>query len=351
MQDILHKTLIIRFSSVGDIVLSSPLLRALRRRFPQSQIDYLVKAEFAELVRQSPYCSHVITFPAGGTFADLLRIRKMNTRERYDAIVDLHGSLRSRFLCLGARRVMRINKRAVARFFLIHGKRNIYRLFGGAPGIAERYMETVARLGVHADTGGLDLFVSEESGAHAAELLGLAGIAPSAPLLGVCPSAKHGNKMWLKDRFAEAAIVVARERGASVVLLGSPDDAAQCDEVRGMIHAFDPSLPVADLAGRTSLAEAAAVMDRCFLVLSNDSGLMHIAAARTRPVVAIFGPTVREFGFFPEGARSVVVEPPPLPCRPCTHIGLPECPEGHFRCMNEIPAARVIAASRQIFAS
>ncbi len=350
MQDILHKTLIIRLSSVGDIVLSSPLIRILRRRFPVAQIDYLVKEEFAGLVRHNPHLSRVIEFPTGGTLGELVHLRRTLRQQQYDLVVDLHGSIRSRFLCRGLRRVVRVNKRVVARWLLIRTGWNIYSLFGGAPGVAQRYLETLRPFGATDDGEGLDLFLGEEELASAREALRTAGIAPTARLLGLCPSAKHGNKIWPKERFAEAAVMLARERHAAILLLGSGDEAGRCEEVCGLIRGADPSVHVVNLAGRSTLGEAGALLDRCELVLTNDSGLMHIAAARKRPLVAVFGPTVREFGFFPQGTRSEVVEHPSLHCRPCTHIGLPACPRGHFKCMLEIPAARVTEAAGRIAA-
>jgi heptosyltransferase-2 len=90
------------------------------------------------------------------------------------------------------------------------------------------------------------------------------------------------------------------------------------------------------------------MMDHCAIVLTNDSGLMHLAAARKRKIVAVFGPTVKELGFFPYGSNSVVIEHTSLRCRPCTHVGLPDCPEGHFRCMRDISAERVVDAARAL---
>jgi heptosyltransferase-2 len=94
--------------------------------------------------------------------------------------------------------------------------------------------------------------------------------------------------------------------------------------------------------------EAAAVMDYCSLIVTNDSGLMHLGAARKKKILAIFGPTVKEFGFFPYGTRSVVVENNVVSCRPCTHVGLPECPKKHFRCMKDIKTAQVIEAAQEL---
>jgi heptosyltransferase-2 len=107
---------------------------------------------------------------------------------------------------------------------------------------------------------------------------------------------------------------------------------------------------VLNLAGSLSLMETAAAMDRCSAVVTNDTGLMHLATARQRPVVAVFGPTVREFGFYPLGNTSLVLEVGALDCRPCTHIGRSYCPKEHFRCMLDIPAQRAVDGVAQLLA-
>ncbi len=340
----LHKTLIIRFSSVGDIVLSSLLVRVLRKGFPHAQIDYLVRSRYAELLRNNPFLSTIIEFPEGGTFHDLRRLRRRIRSEGYDLIVDIHDSLRSRYLCFGLRPVVRINKRKIARFALIKFKCDLYARFGGAPGIAQRYLETVEHFGVADDGGGTELHLPPGASDRAAAVIREAGVSGTGCIVGIAPSARHNTKMWPRERYAEMALALIETHMARILLFGSPEDVVCCREIRDLILMANPRAIVADLAGRLSLTETAAAMDACAVVVANDSGLMHIAAARKRTLVAIFGPTVRQLGFFPPPETSVVVERLGLPCRPCTHIGLPVCPKGHFKCMNEIDAATVIAA-------
>jgi heptosyltransferase-2 len=348
MRESLHKTLIIRFSSVGDIVLSSVLLRVLQQRFPHVQIDYVVKSEFAELVRYNPHVTNVLEFPRNGTFADLSVMRRRILATHYDLIVDIHDSLRSRYLCFGASNVVRINKRKLARFLLVTFKWNVYRYWGGSPGIAERYLEPVKNFGISNDGNGLDLFVPTEAVEAARAALIASGITPEQPLIGLCPSAKHNTKIWMKEHYAETGGILARRYNATVALFGSRDEEQRCNEIEGIIRAQNPATSVVNLAGRLGLLETAAAMDRCAIIITNDSGLMHLAAARKRKVVAVFGSTVREFGFFPYGTEDKVVENTSLECRPCSNIGLPECPKGHFKCMKEISVDRVIEAARAL---
>ncbi len=345
MRESLHKTLIIRFSSIGDIVLSSLLVRTLRDRFPEAEIDYLVKSEYADLVHHNPHISHVLQFsPADGLSGHRQRIRSAE----YDMIIDIHDSLRSRYLCFGHPNVVRINKRKLARFLLVRTKLNLYNSFGGSPSVAERYLETVEPLGVKNDGKGLELFLGEVAASRADAVLKESGVPDDTPLIGICPTSRHFNKMWQAKGFSEVGAMLAQSHSCSVVVFGSTEEAGPCAVVVEMIKALQPQLQVLNLAGRLSLLETAAVMDRCSVVVSNDSGLMHIAAARQRKVVAVFGPTVQELGFFPYGTISTVVEHESLSCRPCTHIGLPNCPLGHFKCMKEISPGVVLAAAEDL---
>jgi heptosyltransferase-2 len=349
MPPVLHKTLIIRFSSIGDIVLSSLLVRAFRRRYPECQLDFVVKEEFADLVRYNPHIAHVITFPRRGTVHDLRQLRARVREAKYDLIIDIHDSLRSRFLCFGAKRVVRIDKRKFERFLLVNLKLNWYERFGGAPSVALRYLEPVREFGVGDDGGGLEMFVDDKASARARELVQGSGFEDGQQFIGICPSAKHNTKMWLADRFAEVAATLSRKLRQPVVLFGSGEvETVRSNDIEQQIRTVNPDTRTLNLCNRISLAQTAAMMDKCAVVITNDSGLMHLAAARKCNVVAIFGPTVKELGFFPFGTRSVVVENSALACRPCTHIGLPLCPKGHFKCMNDVSVQEVLDAATQL---
>ena len=349
MADVIDRTLIIRFSSVGDIILSSLLLRVLQKRFPECMIDYLVKTEYSDLVRFNPNVSRVVEFPEGGGLPVLRQIRETLRATNYDLVIDIHDSLRSRYLCRELSNVVRIRKRKIARFLLVKTKWNVYEFFGGAPNVAERYIETVRGLGVENDGKGLEVFIPPTALVRVEKILQGAGIGNDGVVIGICPAAKHQNKMWLKERFAETASMLARDHNAAVLLFGSgKKEEIRCEEIKSALEKGSPDVPVLNLACLLSLPETAAMMDRCSIVITNDSGLMHLAAARKRKVVAIFGPTVRELGFFPYGTTSTVIEDISLSCRPCTHIGLPECPKGHFKCMKNISAVQVTDAARQL---
>jgi heptosyltransferase-2 len=348
MDRLLTTTLIIRFSSVGDIILTSPLIRTLRTRYPHCRIDFLVKEDHADLIRHNPHLSQTLLLPKGSGLTELRRIRTQIQSSRYDVILDMHDNLRSRFLTFGPTPVLRYRKRRLARFVLINAHLDIYRFAGGALPMHQRYLEPLAPYGVTDDGAGPEVFITPAIADSAAAILATAGSPPSQYAIGVCPSARHATKMWDADRFAAAATVLAQERGLPVLLFGSHSEYARCEQIAQAIRAHAPSTRVINTAGLCTLLETAAAMDRCAVVLTNDTGLMHLAASRKRPIVAVFGPTVRQFGFFPHGESSIVVEHPGLPCRPCTGIGRAVCPKGHFHCMNDIEPPRVIDAARSL---
>ena len=359
MRDIIGKTLVIRFSSAGDIVLATPLLRALRTRFPHAEIDFAVKRDYAGLVRHNPALTNVFELPGEEDGEALRRFRSEVRARKYDLFIDIHGSLRSRYLCLGAPRLVRIRKRVLPRLVLVRFKRNVYGRWGGAPSVVDRYFEPVLPYGVVNDGKGLEVFPSREDHTAVAGILAEAGVRDGERGIVLAPGARHWSKRWPGERYAAVGATLAgdtgstleRVAGARIFVLGGKDEASLCADVATRIRKQVPGSNVMDLAGRLTLTGCALVMDRASVVITNDTALMHIAAARKRPVVAIFGPTVREFGFFPVGTRSIVLERDGLGCRPCTHIGLPSCPAGHFRCMLETEPSAVAAHARAFMES
>lgn len=343
-----NKTLIIRLSSIGDIILASPLVRILRKKFPAAVIDFLLKSEYAELMRHNPHLSNIIEFDPQAGFKHLRALRRWIRQKRYDLIIDIHGNLRSNFLRRGNSRSVVVKKQRIARFLLINFKWNVYR---STLPVAVRYLETLDSYGIQDDGEGLEIFVPQEISDRVCQQLQKAGLDPVRPTVGMCPTARHPTKMWLPDRFAELALLLLREENANVLLFGGKDDRARCGQIEEQVlEKAEGRGALLNLAGTFSIIETAAVMDLCDVVVTNDSGLLHLAAARKRRVVAIFGPTVKEFGFFPFGTQSTVVERKGLYCRPCSHIGGAKCPESHFRCMKDISVEEVLSEVKSLLA-
>jgi heptosyltransferase-2 len=323
--------LLIRLSSLGDVVLTTPVAANLKRA--GARVAVLTRRAFAPVFEGNPTVDEVLIFEDRGFWGWARAIRA----RRYDAVLDLHGTARSRLWSFvsGAPRRARYDKRAGARRRLVWMKKTVPALAGG---VVDRYLETLTALGVPAGERSPRLYLSRDERLSPA----LAEAVGESPFLVLAPGAQHATKRWPADRFAALADRWSAEHpGARVVLIGARTDAAAGAAVRAVARG-----PVVDLIGRTSLRDMARVLERAALVVTNDSGAMHVAAALGRPVVAVFGPTVREFGFFPIGERAVVVEGGPLPCRPCALHGRARCPEGHFRCMTDVSVECVWEAAR-----
>ena len=212
-----------------------------------------------------------------------------------------------------------INKRAFQRWLLVKFKLNLLK---NCPDVIGRYFETAASLGVKDSGVGPKLQVNAIRDKNR---------------IAIAPGSRHWNKSWPIENFVSVAReLIAREH--HIDLHGSNDDAAITKKIGSNL----PAGHFTDFAGQLALREAAEKIGEASIMLSNDSGLAHVAEAVGTKVVAIFGPTVKQFGFAPRSADAIVMEIENLYCRPCTAIGLDHCPEKHFRCMTEIEPQQII---------
>ena len=330
----LSKTLIIRFSSIGDIVLSTPLLRVLREKFPKSQIDYVTKSEYAELVRSNQNINLTYEFDTAQGFPGLRKLKDRLKRERYDLVIDLHNSLRSRFLrsMRGVSDIVVVDKRVRERTLLVKLKKDTY---AGLVPVADRYIETLRDYGISRDGKGAELHIPDETLFGTASKIAKLRLNRFERVLGLCPFARHTTKEWPAKRYAEIGMKFIKETDGAVMIFGGTPDVIRSSSVSAPIRATTHDERVVDFTGQLSLTETAAAMQYCDVIVTNDTGLMHIAAAMNRKLVAVFGSTVEQFGFYPPGNTSIILERKGLYCRPCSHIGRDECPEEHFRCMLE----------------
>jgi heptosyltransferase-2 len=343
----INKTLVIRFSSIGDIILSSPLLRVLRAKFPDGQIDYVTRKEYAELVKSNQNLNCTYEFDATRGFEGLRDLKRKARGEGYDLIIDIHDSLRSKYLrsIRGPKHVAVVNKRVVERTMLVKLKKNVYK---GVVSVADRYIEPLQQFGIVNDGKGPELHIPDEILFGVSSRMAKLQLNRFEKVIGLCPGARHFTKRWPAERFADLGMQCARELDAKLLIFGGGEEMDLCTTLVNHINEHAGPDRATHFCGQLSLLETAASMNFCDLIITNDSGLMHIATAMHRTIVAIFGSTVKEFGFFPYGENAVVLERPGLHCRPCSHIGRSECPEEHFRCMREIGIEEVYAAARRM---
>lgn len=354
-----EKILIIRLSAIGDILLATPLLRALRQKHPQAKLDFVVKANFAAVLRHHPEIDHLYALDPVGGWAELRSLGKRLQHEHYDVVLDIHKNFRSRYLAYAAksRRVLRHRKHVWRRWLFVKTKINFMREI---PPIYRRYLAAAAPLEIIATPAPgsgrwLELFWSDNEEQEAERALAGNNWQSHVPLIGLAPGAGYFTKRWPPEYFGELAAQFLRS-GNQVVVLGGPQDVGLAKIVaksagsaqKLSADADQMRTRFIDLTGALSLLASAAVIKRCQLLVANDSGLMHVAEAVGTPLIAIFGSTTRELGFFPQLATSRVVENRDLACRPCSHLGYRQCPRGHFRCMREILPAEVLTLANKI---
>ena len=325
---------VLRLSSLGDVVLTLPVVQALGRAFPAARLVYWVKQEYADLVRFDPAVSHVRILER-----DARRLEDVVAMgaelEDSDLIVDLHGNLRTRVLTFRQRApVLRARSDRLRRARWVHA-----RWSRPAPGpTLERYAATLAPLGIPVPAAPRQC-AGEEAEAWAE--CWMEAWKPDRPPLAICPWARHFTKRWPEERWLS---LHERLVGAGEWLLYFSLEA----ERREL-----PSL--AERVARDArarwctepLPRMAALLGRCRGAVCCDSGLMHLAAARGIKVVALFGSTAPELGFAPAGTGHVVLCRHEL-CQPCTLHGRRACPKRHFRCMLEIQPEEVAGAATRI---
>ena len=331
--------LVVRFSAIGDILLITPLLRALRARYPAGWITALTKEQYVPLLSHNPNVNEVIGIGVGES---VRQVAERLRRARYTHRLDLHGSLRS----LALRRLVpgrwtTYSKRRLARALLIITKRDFYH--AEVP-VAERYFEAALSLDVQPDGTSPDLFLAPEARDDASSWLTRVGAGEPGSLMAIAPGAAHATKRWPVEHWIELTRRIT-STGASVVVLGGAEDATIA---KAVVAGAGPRVFTA--AGELGLQQTGALLQRASALISGDTGVMHMATAVGTPVVALFGPTVRQFGFFPYRARRATVVERDLGCRPCTAQGSSRCPLGHHRCMREIVPAAVSASLAELLA-
>ncbi len=324
---------------VGDAVLTLPALQALDRQFPQTEIVVLAKPWVAGLFAGQPAVDRVIEYRPEAGRAGMMwrwRLARQLTSEGFDLAVVLPNSLEAALVPWLAGIPRRVGRRTDGRGWLLTDRIPREGRSGGRHQV-QGYLDVVRRLG--ADGPALPLLtVTVEAREAAGRLLAAHGIAPEKPLVAVNPGSIYGGaKRWPADRFAAAVDALTDAWGATAVLVGAAretsilKDVAQKMRRRGVL-----------LGGATTLSTLVGVLARARLLLSNDTGAMHVAAAAGTPVVAVFGPTDAE-ATGPLGPRCRVVRQL-VPCSPCL---LRECPIDH-RCMKGVSVDDVLNAARDL---
>ncbi|MBS1681055.1 MAG: glycosyltransferase family 9 protein [Bacteroidetes bacterium] len=313
------KILIIRFSSIGDIVLTTPVIRCLKTQ-TDAEVHYVTKNQYETILKNNPYIDKLFLLKENldVLIADL-------KKEKYDVVIDLHNNLRTRIVKwkLGVKSY-RFNKLNIEKWLMVNFKIN------KLPDvhIVDRYMATVQSLGVKLDALGLDYFIPENDEVPWEWFPETHHKGFVAYAIG----AQHETKKLPVGRMIELCEKINRP----MVLLGGKEDFENGEAVRNAFENQSKNEIIFNACGKFNLNQSASILKKSDLVFSHDTGLMHIAAALKKEVYSIWGNTIPAFGMYPFRTTYHSLENTNLDCRPCSKIGYHKCPKGHFKCMNEL---------------
>ena len=321
------KFLLIRFSSIGDIVLTTPVIRCLRTKYPDADIVFLTKKKFAGIVETNPYLDKVIVLED-----DILDTIEVLKDEKFDAVIDLHYNLRSLRIQQALKGIPfysfnKLNTRKwIYTAFKINMMPNVH--------IVDRYMETIKKLGVVNDGKGLDFFIPQNEKVKESDI----PFSHSQGFIAVAIGAAHYTKKLPVDKLKALCNGIAYP----IILLGGKEDVVNGDDISSI-----DAVKIYNACGKFSLNESADIIRRSHLVISHDTGLMHIAAAFKKTVFSVWGNTVPSFGMYPYLTDYKIFQVNKLWCRPCSKIGYDKCPLGHFKCMNQMDVKSIVESSME----
>jgi ADP-heptose:LPS heptosyltransferase len=321
-----QRVLVVRFSSIGDIVLTTAVVRCLKKQLRGAEVHFLTKTQNEAVLTANPYIDKIWLYDRN--FRDLIPQLKS---QAFDFIIDLHNNYRSAY----AKRQLKVPSAAfpklnVRKWLAVNLKIKVLPDIH----IVDRYFEAAAPLNVKNDGNGLDYFIP---GIDVVDLSSL----PEGyhhGYVAVVIGGKHNTKIFPPERVA----AVCNKLSRPVILLGGKED-----RERGAKIISQTETLVYNACGLYNLNQSASLIKQATAVLTNDTGLMHIAAAFNKPIVSVWGNTIPEFGMYPymknkETSNSMIAEVKGLSCRPCSKLGFKECPKQHFKCMNEIEINPII---------
>ena len=312
----MKKILIIRFSSIGDIILTTPVIRCIKLQ-AGAEIHFLTKTSFKGLAENNPYISKVHTIEK-----DIKEVISDLKKENFDLVIDLHNNIRSaqtkRSLGKPHKTFKKLNFK---KWLLVNFKIDTM----PTDHIVDRYMDTVSFLNVFNDNKGLDYFIPKED---EIELSSLPATHQSG-FIGFVIGAKH----FTKQLPVEKIIAICKKINQPIILLGGKEDNARAIAIENAV-----GTNIYNACGKYSLNQSASLVRQATKIITHDTGLMHIAAAFKKEIISVWGNTVPAFGFTPylPAPSSKMVEVKGLSCRPCSKIGYDKCPRGHFKCMKDI---------------
>ncbi len=322
------KILIIRFSSIGDIVLTTPIIRCIKQQIKDVEIHYLTKNAHQNVIENNIYIDKCYLLDK--SFNNILPALQ---KEKYDYIIDLHNNIRSKRVCLLLNaKSFTFNKLNIRKWLLVNFK------FNTLPDIhlVDRYFKSIKSLGVVNDNKGLDYFIAEK------DMVSINTLPATHRngYIGFVIGANYSTKRLPVSKIMS----ICRKIDKPIVLLGWKGDEGYGNQVWREVGD-----KVYNACGIYNINQSASLVQQADMIITHDTGLMHIAAAFNKKTISVWGNTVPEFGMTPYMNKELftVVEVKDLPCRPCSKIGFQKCPQVHFKCMHLIDEEEILDVVRK----
>jgi ADP-heptose:LPS heptosyltransferase len=335
---LIMKILVIRFSSIGDIVLTTPIVRCIKQQKQGAEVHFLTKAAYSDILVHNPYIDKLHYLED-----DLDKVADALKQEHFDFVVDLHHNLRT----LRIKKALNVpafsyNKLNVQKWLLVNFK------WDHMPdkSIVDRYFETIAPLGVENDGKGLDYFLPDNVEITNKDI----PMSHWNGYVGCVIGGSYNTKKLPPAQWHK----LFQGMPYPVILMGGPGDIEEGRQVA----APDP-VRIYNSCGKFSLSESARMVQMARVIVTNDTGLMHIAAAFKKPVISLWGNTSPAMGMFPYygynnlksrlAPQSLIFENKSLSCHPCSKLGYNKCPRCHFKCMNDLNMNQVAEAVKELW--
>lgn len=323
------KILVIRFSSIGDIVLTTPILRCLKQQLNNSQVHFLTKKAFLPVIEHNPYIDRVYIIEN--------KVKEIDTnlqKENYDFIVDLHHNLRSaQVKSLLKKESSSFSKLNIEKWLMVNMKIN------KLPDIhiVDRYFNTIETLKVKNDGKGLDFFIAVGDEVDINTLPDIFKLG----YIGFVVGAKFNTKQLPKEKIYS----ISKKITKPIIFLGGKEDFEKAEWIIQQLSK-DGISEVFNACGKYTLGQSSSLVKQADKIITHDTGLMHIAAAFKKEIVSVWGNTIPEFGMYPYYGNTkvpnLISEVKNLSCRPCSKLGFPQCPKKHFKCMLEIDEKAIV---------
>jgi len=320
-----NRFLIIRLSSFGDVLLTTPVIKAIKSHHPNASISFVVKPAFKVMIETHPEIDEIYLFNDSV-------LTELQTKS-FDVCIDLQNNQRSFWLTrkLSVQHSVRYKKDRLKRFLFMNFG---YKKFNSPiRSVSQKYVDTLAPLGITSSDYSLDFFISDRTRNTPFPFF-------SENYICIAPGAAHATKQWPKEHFVELISLLAKSY--KIVLLGGPNETETGDYI------LNNCSYVYNYIGKTHFQETALILEKAQLLICNDSSIMHLGVALKKKLLVFFGSTVEQFGFFPYETEAKVMENNTLSCRPCTHVGQQKCPKKHFDCLNTLSAKNAFIEAKKL---